>query len=71
MAGSDPARPLPNSSRIRKAIRMNRDIHIDSLRDDVVRADQRMRAVVRERPIVALATAIAAGFLLGRALRGR
>jgi ElaB/YqjD/DUF883 family membrane-anchored ribosome-binding protein len=50
---------------------MNRDIHIDTLRDDVMRADQRMRIFVRERPLVALGSAIAAGFLLGRALRGR
>ena len=50
---------------------MNREIEIDNLRDDLTRADRRLRAVVRERPFAALGTAIAAGFLLGRAMRGR
>ena len=71
MAGSDPARPLPNYSRIKRAVRMNREMDIDNLREDLTRADRRMRAVVRERPFAALGTAIAAGFLLGRAMRGR
>ena len=48
---------------------MNRDIDLDSLREDVMRADRRMRAMLRERPFVALGTAIAAGFFLGRAMR--
>jgi ElaB/YqjD/DUF883 family membrane-anchored ribosome-binding protein len=50
---------------------MKPNIPIDTLRDDVTRADQRMRIFVRERPLVALGTAIAAGFFLGRAMRGR
>ena len=71
MAGSDQARPLPNYSRIQRAVWINKEINIDNLREDLTRADQRMRAVVRERPFAALGTAIAAGFLLGRAMRGR
>ena len=50
---------------------MNKEINIDNLREDLTRADRRMRAVVRERPFAALGTAIAAGFLLGRVMRGR
>lgn len=34
-----------------------------------VNADRHLRAVVRERPFLALGAALAAGFLLGRALR--
>ena len=44
---------------------------IDSIRDDLARVDQRVRAALRERPFVAIGSAVAAGFLLGRALRGR
>jgi ElaB/YqjD/DUF883 family membrane-anchored ribosome-binding protein len=39
---------------------------IQSLQDDFAQADKRLRAVVRERPFLALGAAIAAGFLLGR-----
>lgn len=40
---------------------------IRDLQDDVSRADQRLRVLVRERPFAAVGLAIAAGFLLGRA----
>lgn len=40
---------------------------IQGLQDDVARADQRLRVLVRERPFYAVGLAVAAGFLLGRA----
>jgi len=44
---------------------LRRRIH--ALQDDVARADQRLRVLVRERPFYAVGLAVAAGFLLGRA----
>ena len=44
---------------------LRRRIH--ALQDDVARADQRLRVVVRERPFFVVGLAVAAGFLLGRA----
>jgi len=43
----------------------------ENIRADLMRADQRFRSMLRERPFVALGSAVAAGFLLGRAMRGR
>jgi len=41
---------------------------IDALRVDLVQVDKRLRAAMRERPFLALGAALAAGFLLGRAI---
>lgn len=38
---------------------------------ELARVDQEVRAFVKERPVLALIGAIAAGYLLGRVLRGR
>jgi hypothetical protein len=42
---------------------------IQELGSDFASADKRLRQVLRERPVVALVTAVAAGFLLGRIIR--
>jgi len=39
---------------------------IRGLQDEVADADKRLRTILRERPFVSLATAVVAGFLLGR-----
>lgn len=41
---------------------------IHGIQEDLSRADQRLRAFTQERPLAAVGVAIAAGFLLGRAL---
>jgi ElaB/YqjD/DUF883 family membrane-anchored ribosome-binding protein len=41
---------------------------IQALQSDVAHADRRLRAALRERPFVALGVAVAAGFILGRAI---
>lgn len=41
---------------------------IQALQSDFAHADRRLRAVVRQRPFVAIGTAVAAGFLLGRVI---
>ena len=39
---------------------------IKGLQDEVAQADKRLRTMLRERPFVSLATAVVAGFVLGR-----
>jgi len=39
---------------------------IRGLQDDVADADKRLRTLLRERPFVSLATAVVAGFVMGR-----
>jgi ElaB/YqjD/DUF883 family membrane-anchored ribosome-binding protein len=39
---------------------------ISALHDDVSEADKRIRAVLRERPFIALGGAVLVGFVLGR-----
>jgi len=41
---------------------------IQELGDDFASVDRRLRNAVRERPLVALLTAVAAGFMLGRVI---
>jgi hypothetical protein len=41
---------------------------IQDLQDEVQHADKRLREVVRERPLVAIIGAVAAGFFLGRVI---
>ena len=41
---------------------------IQALQSDVEHADRRLRVMLRERPFVTLGVAIAAGFILGRAI---
>jgi hypothetical protein len=38
---------------------------------ELARVDEEVRAFVKERPILALLGAVAAGYVLGRMLRGR
>jgi hypothetical protein len=45
---------------------MTRQNSVETVRDEWARADRQIRAVVRQRPFVALTTAIAAGFVFGR-----
>lgn len=42
---------------------------IRELQDDIARADERLRVLVREQPFFAVGLAVAVGFLLGRAFR--
>ncbi len=42
---------------------------LDALRDDFADADKRLRAFVRDKPLIAVGAAVAAGFLIGRILR--
>jgi hypothetical protein len=41
---------------------------IQELGGDFASVDRRLRTAVRERPLVALLTAVAAGFMLGRVI---
>lgn len=41
---------------------------IQTLQEDVARADRRLRAAVRGRPMVAIGAAVLTGFLLGRVI---
>ena len=41
---------------------------IEALQDDIARADKRLRAVVRDRPFVAIGAAVLTGFVLGRVI---
>jgi ElaB/YqjD/DUF883 family membrane-anchored ribosome-binding protein len=41
---------------------------VQALRDAALRADERVRTIVREHPFVALAGAIAVGYVVGRIL---
>lgn len=41
------------------------------LRSEFERVDRELRAIVQERPVVALLSAVAAGYLVGRLLRRR
>lgn len=43
----------------------------NELRSEFERVDRELRAMVQERPVVALLSAIAAGYLMGRLLRRR
>jgi ElaB/YqjD/DUF883 family membrane-anchored ribosome-binding protein len=43
--------------------------HADALRAELADVDRRLRGLVREKPLVAVGLAMAAGFLLGRILR--
>jgi hypothetical protein len=43
----------------------------NDLRSEFERVDRELRAVVQERPVVALLSAVAAGYLIGRLLRRR
>ncbi len=43
----------------------------NDLRSELERYDRELRAVVKERPVVALLSAVAAGYLLGRLFRRR
>jgi hypothetical protein len=43
----------------------------NELRSEFERVDRELRAIVQERPIVALLSAVAAGYLIGRLLRRR
>lgn len=43
----------------------------NELRSEFERVDRELRAMVQERPVVALLSAVAAGYLLGRLLRRR
>ena len=40
-----------------------------ALRDDFSGVDKRLRAVLHERPLLALSVAVAAGFIVGRVIR--
>jgi hypothetical protein len=42
---------------------------IQALQSDFANADRRLRMAVRQRPLVAIGAAVAAGFLLGRIIR--
>ncbi len=41
---------------------------IQALQPELARADKHLRAALRERPFVALGTAVALGFVLGRVI---
>jgi ElaB/YqjD/DUF883 family membrane-anchored ribosome-binding protein len=41
---------------------------IQALQSDFANADRRLRVIVRQRPLVAIGAAVAAGFLLGRVI---
>jgi len=41
----------------------------NDLRADLTRVDEELRVFVKERPILALLSAVAAGYLVGRLLR--
>ncbi|MEO8603695.1 MAG: hypothetical protein ABI629_14070 [bacterium] len=41
----------------------------DALRAELADADRRLRALVRDRPLLAVGVAVAAGFIIGRLLR--
>ena len=43
----------------------------NDLRSELERYDRELRAAVKERPVVALLSALAAGYLLGRLFRRR
>lgn len=43
----------------------------NDLRTELERYDRELRAMVKERPVVALLSAVAAGYLLGRIFRRR
>jgi hypothetical protein len=43
----------------------------NELRSEFERVDRELRAVVNERPVVALLSAVAAGYLIGRLFRRR
>lgn len=43
----------------------------NELRSEFERVDRELRAIVQERPVVALLSAVAAGYLIGRLLRRR
>jgi len=43
--------------------------HADALRAELAEVDRRLRVLVREKPLIAVGIAVAAGFLLGRVLR--
>jgi len=42
---------------------------IEALRSDLAQVDRRARALLKQRPLVAVAASLAVGFLLGRAIR--
>ena len=42
---------------------------IIALQDDFAGVDRRLRAVLRERPLLALSMAVAGGFIVGRVIR--
>lgn len=42
---------------------------LEALRNDLAYTDRRLRALVRERPVLALVAAVGTGFLVGRLLR--
>jgi len=42
---------------------------LDDLRRELALADRRLRVAVRERPLLAVGVAVAAGYLLGRVLK--
>ncbi len=54
------------SNASRQASEMGND-----LRSELERYDRELRAMVKERPIVALLSAVAAGYLFGRLFRRR
>lgn len=43
---------------------------IESVRAELAAVDRRVRRLVREQPLTVLAAALAAGFVLGRIIRG-
>lgn len=48
----------------------SRHDELDAVRAELAAADRRVRRMVREQPLTVVVVALAAGFLLGRIIRG-
>lgn len=64
MAHDEAEAPPPHEEAEIEALRRR----IETLQDDIARADKRFRAAVRDRPFIALGAAILTGFVLGRVI---
>lgn len=58
------------TSRTRTRKTTSRHDQLEAVRAEVSAVDRRLRRAVREQPLMVVAAALAAGFVLGRVIRG-